>query len=191
MAETLNETANETPDWIRRFTATSVSFPVWCEDAPDRLAAITTRSGAWQAWGNDRSTGVWHQLSFEPVGVEEVVALPDGRFAWWRDPTGSEAGHLVAVAFEGGEPEPVFPDVPDGWMMGLSFTRARAAVAVALRDSYGIYVNGEDGTRLVYESSTPAGIGREWPLNNNSGLSADGSLLCIRHTEHGSILHHA
>jgi dienelactone hydrolase len=190
MAGTRNEPPKETPDWVRRFTATSVSFPVWSQAAPDRLGAITTRSGASQAWGHDHSNGAWHQLSFEPVGVEEVVALPDGRFAWWHDPTGSEAGHLVAVPFEGGDPEPVFPEVQDGWMMGLSFTAERGAVAIAQRDGYRIYITRDGDTHVVYESSTPAGIGREWPINNG-GLSADGSLLCIRHTEHGSILHHA
>jgi dipeptidyl aminopeptidase/acylaminoacyl peptidase len=181
----------DTPTWIRRFTATVIGFPAWSAETPDRLAIVSNRSGSWQAWAHDRSSGQWRQASEEPVGVESVYALPDGRIAWWRDDSGDERGAAVAQPFSGGGVERLFPDVPDGWSTGLSFAGRRAAFGIEADGLYRIFV-ADDGrpARQILEASRPAGVGRQWP-DGAGGLSADGSLACIRHAAHADILHSA
>ena len=115
--------------WVLRYTATTLGFPDWREAEPARLALVTNHEGSSQAWAHDLASGSWRQLSDEPIGVESSGCSPTG--AWGGGGlTGSERGRLVAVPFEGGAPEPVFPDVPDGWLMGLSFEAGRAALGV-------------------------------------------------------------
>jgi dipeptidyl aminopeptidase/acylaminoacyl peptidase len=45
---------------------------------------------------------------------------------------------------------------------------------------------GDEHPREIYAHRQPAGVGAEWP-QGRGGLSADGSLLTIRHAEHGDI----
>jgi len=178
-----------TPEWTRRFTAPTLGFPDWFEAAPERLAMIGNRDGSWQAWAHDRVDGSWRRASDEPVGVESVWMLPDGRIAWWHDTTGDERGSLVAVPFTGGTPVAVFPDVPEGWLTGLSFEAGRSAISVEVEGAYRIFVIEPDGmTRAIASFANAAGVGNEDP-GAGGGLSADGSLLCVWHSEHGDILH--
>src|SRR4051812_10941160 len=120
----------ETPAWVRRFTATIITFPKWTPAEPDRLAVVTNRSGSSQVWAVDLRDGSWRQVSDEPVGVETAWVLPDGRIAWWRDTTGDERGALVAAPFGGGEAAGGFPRLADGWVMGVSFEAGRGAGSV-------------------------------------------------------------
>jgi dipeptidyl aminopeptidase/acylaminoacyl peptidase len=181
----------DTPAWIRRYTATWLGFPSWSDKAPDRLALISNRSGASQVWAHDRPSGSWRQVSDEPVGVESVLVLPDGRISWWSDDSGDERGATVAQRFEGGDVTRAFPDVPDGWSMGVSFSGDRTAIGVETDGRYRVFVvDSERPARELYASSAPAGVGQQWP-EGLGGLSTDGSLVCIRHAEHGDILHSA
>ncbi|HTG47179.1 MAG TPA: alpha/beta fold hydrolase [Actinomycetota bacterium] len=178
------------PGWTRRFTATAIGFPSWSSAAPDRLALISNRSGSSQVWAHDLADASWRQVSDEPVGVESVHVLPDGRICWWRDATGGERGHALAVPFEGGEPATLVRDLPDGWPMGISFVGDRIALGLEAGGIYGVYVADPGApARKLYELKGPAGVGRMWP--DGGGLSSDGRLVCVRHTEHGDILHEA
>jgi dienelactone hydrolase len=179
------------PDWVRRFTATTLGFPAWDDAQPSHLAIVTNRSGSWQAWAHDLDTGSWRQASNEPVGVEVVWMLPGDRIAWWRDTTGNEYGVLVAAPFAGGEAVPVLPDVPEGWLTGLSFEAGKAAVSIEVDGTYRTYLADEgcEATELV-SFPTAAGIGSIEP-GMAGGLSADGRLVCFSHTEHGDLLHAA
>jgi dienelactone hydrolase len=177
--------------WVRRFTATEIDFPAWDEAMPGHLALVTTRSGTRQAWAHDLADGSWRQVTDEPVGVEVTWMLPDDRIAWWRDTTGDERGVLMAARFAGGEPEPVFPDLPEGWLMGHSFAAGTAAIALEVGGLYRTYVIDPDGTaRVLREDKMAAGVGGLEPVTDG-GLSADGSLVCMRHAEHGDLLHSA
>ena len=187
----MSEPQESTPDWIRRYTATSLGFPDWIDVAPERLAVVGNQDGSWQAWAHDRADGSWRRVSDEPVGVESVWMLPDGRLAWWRDTTGDERGALVAVPFTGGRPERVYPEIPEGWLMGLSFEAGRAALAVEIDGTYRIFAVDPDGrTRDLASFRSAAGVGNLEP-GAGGGLSADGTLVCVRHGEHGDILHSA
>jgi dipeptidyl aminopeptidase/acylaminoacyl peptidase len=181
-----------TPDWVRRFTAPFLGLPRWSTERPERLALISSESGLGQAWGADAANGTRWQLSEEAIGVEDVFITPDGEHVvWWHDATGDEKGHWLAAPFAGGDVRRLVPDVPDGWAMGIGM--AGDVVALGLSDGAGyaayVSVRGEP-TRRVYLHDQPAGVGSEWP-QGVGGLSADGSLMCVRHAEHGDILHHA
>lgn len=174
-------------NWARRYTATRIGFPVWSNAAPDRLGVVTNRGGAWQAWAHDRSTGAWRQASDERVGVEEVLVAPDGRLVWFRDDTGAETGGWVAQEFEGGPIEALLPGLPSGWSLGLSFGGERVAAGLEVDGEYRIFVVDGDDMRLILATPQPCGLGAEYPAGR-AGLSPDGRVLALRHTDHGDIL---
>jgi dipeptidyl aminopeptidase/acylaminoacyl peptidase len=132
-------------------------------------------------------------VSDEPIGVEEVHVTPDGeRIVWWHDPTGDERGHWVVQDADGGAAGELLPGVPDGWAVGIAMEGSVVAVGISTDDDYRVYL-ARDGApaALVYRHEQPAGVGREWGQGPGGGLSADGSILCIRHCEHGDLLHPA
>ncbi len=177
--------------WKLRFTATELSLPSWCDAHPDRLAFISNESGIRQVWALDLTTRERRQVSNDPVGVQHVLVAPDGRIVWWFDALGDEKGHWVGAPFEGGQPSPLVLGVPDAWSMGISMVGDTIALGLSTDDDYRVYVaQAGRPARLLYRHEQPAGVGRGWP-EGAGGLSVDGSLLCIRHAEHGNILHHA
>ena len=183
----------EEPDtrWKLRFTAPEFGLPRWSDAAPDRLAFVSTESGVRQVWLLDRTAGGRRQASHDDVGVEHVLVAPDGRVVWWFDAVGDERGHWVAVPFEGGEPLPLVPGIPDGWSMGIAMVNDTVALGLSTDEDYRVYVAvGTAPARLIYRHERPAGIGRSWP-EGAGGLSTDGALLCVRHAEHGDIIHYA
>jgi dipeptidyl aminopeptidase/acylaminoacyl peptidase len=177
------------PDWIRRFTAVEHDFPVWSPDDPDTLAFVSNRSGSRQVWTHRLSDGSWAQLSTEPIGVDGPVwVLPDGRFAWWSDTTGNERGRLVVTGE--GESEALFPDLPEGWLMGLAFVGSRCAITIEVDGTYVSYlIDAGRPPRELWATSFASGVGRLYPTGG--GLSSDGSLVVVRHAEAGDILHFA
>lgn len=181
----------DTPDWRRRFSATQTGFPAWSDGAADHLAFVSNESGSWQAWVTDVDGADRRRVSDEPVGVESVLVAPDGRVVWWRDDSGDEQGGWVAARFDGGEPEPLLPDIPRGWSAGISFAGDVVALGIVTEDEY-LAIVAELGSapRTVRTGGTPMGVGRVDP-QGSGGLSADGRLVCLRHTEAGDILHHA
>jgi dienelactone hydrolase len=181
---------SEQPTWVRRFTAAQHDFPVWSAADPDLLATVSTRSGSRQVWTYDLRTRAWQQLSDDPIGVDgEAFPLPDGRFAWWRDTSGDERGSLVAAS-PAGRPEVVFPGLPEGWPLGLAFAGARTVISMEIDGAYTTYVI-DPGTppRVLWSTPFPSGVGRMYPTSG--GISADGSLACVCHSEAGDILHNA
>jgi dipeptidyl aminopeptidase/acylaminoacyl peptidase len=174
--------------WHSRFTATRLAFPAWADASPNRLALVSNRSGAWQVWAHDLTVGSWRQVTDEPVGVEDVRVAPDGRIVWFGDQTGDETGVWVAQLFDGGEALPLFPTLPTGWPTGLALAAHVAAAGLEVDGEYRIYViTDQQEPRLIYSSRTPSGVGSEDPAGAG-GLSPDGRLLCIRHTEDGDLL---
>jgi dienelactone hydrolase len=176
------------PAWRRRFTAPRLYDFAYASGAPDRWAAVTNESGSWQAWSWDPATDARTRVSTEGIGAEEVHLTPDGTgVVWWRDDTGDERGHWVVTPFGGGDGRPLLPDLADGWTMGISMVGSTTAVGLATDEDYRVYVS-QDGSasRELYHHERPAGVGSEWP-QGAGGLSADASLLCIRHAEHGDI----
>jgi dipeptidyl aminopeptidase/acylaminoacyl peptidase len=93
--------------------------------------------------------------------------------------------------FDGGNPMPLVPDIDDAWSSGFSLTRGRAAFGQATEEDYAIFVVDDDqAPRLVYRHEEVAGVGHLLP-EGTGGISADGSLVCIRHSELGDVIHPA
>jgi dipeptidyl aminopeptidase/acylaminoacyl peptidase len=65
------------------------------------------------------------------------------------------------------------------------------AFGVTDDDRYAAYVVAPgDEPRLVCTSDRPLGVGRTYPPGTG-GLSADGALVCVRHADHGDLVHQA
>jgi dipeptidyl aminopeptidase/acylaminoacyl peptidase len=177
--------------WQRRFTAPQIGFPAWTNAAPDRLAFVSNESGSWQAWVADLVTGERRRISNEPVGVETVLVAPDGRIVWWRDERGDEQGLWVAASFDAEEPEPLVAYAPLGWSSGISFAGDTVVLGIVTGDDY-LAIVAEPGSppRIIRSGPKPLGVGREYPAGSG-GISADGRLVCLRHTDRGDILHQA
>ncbi len=170
---------------MRRFRAARVSLPTWGLEAPQRTCYATNASGIFQVVSWDLDTGATRQLTDKPTGVRGGAVLPDGsRVVWFDDRGGDEVGRYVAQPFDGGAPAPLLADAPEGWSAGLSLARHRWALGIADRDTGFVLGSAPPGgtfTRL-YASTQPADV---------AGLSRDGALLAVSHTEHGDVLHPA
>lgn len=179
----------ESPAWAVRFRRPTIEQLTWAPRAPDRLAAVTTEDGSWQAWAWDLASGSRRRVSDRGVGAEEAHILPDGSgVVWWLDEDGSERGHWVVSPFEGdGAARPLLDGLADGWTMGVSLVGGAVAVGLSTDEDYRVYVTlGGEPPREVYRGPVAAGVGSEWP-QGGGGLSADASLVCIRHSEAGDI----
>jgi dipeptidyl aminopeptidase/acylaminoacyl peptidase len=182
-----------TPTWERRFRAPVVSFPEWADSAPERLVFTSNESGVWQVHAMDLTTGERRQVTDHPVGVTAATITPDGEEAvWWQDETGDESGRWLAQPFEGGETRPLLAGVPIGWAGGLSIRDGVIAAVVADREGFGVYVSvgGAPAVRIhLSEASAYLGGGEGWGPVAPAGLSADGSLACVAHSEFGDDMH--
>jgi dienelactone hydrolase len=175
--------------WKGRFTAPRIADLRWASTAPDRLGVVTNESGTWQAWSWDLATGVRRQASHVAVGAEEVHVLPDGSgVVWWDDLTGDERGRWIVSGFLDEPDRPLVPKLPPGWSVGISMVPGATAVGLATDDdTYRVFVSlAGESAREVYAHRQPAGVGDEYP-QGGGGLSADGTLIAIRHSEHGDI----
>jgi dipeptidyl aminopeptidase/acylaminoacyl peptidase len=179
-------------DWRRRFTAPRIETVAWASAAPERLAIVSNESGSSQAWAWDLPTDVRRKVSGAGVGAEEAHILPDGSgVVWWLDELGDERGRWMCTPFEGGDPSPLMPDAGIGWMSGISFAGDSVAAGYATDDGYEIRVGSPArSSHVIYRSDRPAGVGAEWP-QGRGGLSADGTLVAIRHAEKGDLSHPA
>lgn len=176
------------PAWRRRFTAPTVGGVRWNATSPHRLAIVSTESGTSQAWSWDLAAGERRQASAEGVGAEEAHITADGSgIVWWFDPQGDERGRWMVTPFGDGEPRPLFPELPDMWMSGLSLVGDSMAAGFSDDDSYVIVArHGSEPVRELYRHQQPAGAGQDWP-QGPGGLSADTSLIAIWHSETSNI----
>jgi len=175
-------------DWRRRFTAPRIETVAWAVNAPERLAFVSNESGSAQAWSWDLSTGARRQVSGAGVGAEEAHIVPDGSgVVWWLDELGDERGRWMLTPFGGGDAAPLVPDAGIAWMSGISFAGDAVAAGYATDDGYEIRVGGTGRpSHVIYRSERPAGVGADWP-QGQGGLSADGTLVAISHTEKGDV----
>ena len=176
--------------WRRRFLAPFTQFPRWSEQRPSRLVYIGNEGGSTQVWCLDLATGERRAVTSQRVGVEDVVLTPDGSGAvWWSDDSGDESGEWVVTYLDDGRVRPLLPSSLSGWSQGLALAGDTIAVALTDDTTYHLYVSIDDEPpRLAHESSRPFGLGREWETTSG-GLSGDGHLVCIRHSDLGDMLH--
>jgi acetyl esterase/lipase len=182
------------PRWERRFRAPVAFFPDWSPQAPHRLVYPSNESGIWQVHALDLATGEKRRVTDHPVGLVDGVPTLDGEgVLWFQDETGSEAGRWLVQPFTGGATVPFLPELPPGWSMGLSQAAGIVAAAVANEQGFTVFVSADGGpaTELV-RSSESIVLGSAFGEGFLRGaLSADGSLLCLEHAEHGDLIHPA
>ena len=188
------------PTWEARFRAPTILFPHWSRHAPDRLVVASTESGRSQLHSWDRATGERVRITDEEVGVLGGQVTPDGRrIVWLRDVSGDESGRFVAAPFEGGEPE-TLGAFPPGWDEGLALGRTRSVAVLSDDEGFAVWSaeTGADGlptaqARQLHRHEETLGIGGRSGLAVGSaelgGLSADESLVCLEHSEHGDLIH--
>jgi dipeptidyl aminopeptidase/acylaminoacyl peptidase len=177
--------ADTEPLWKQRFRGTVVTLPRWAIDAPDRLVYASNESGAWQVHAWDRARGTHDRVTDHPTGIVSGSPTFDGEgVVWFQDARGDEIGRWLMRPFEGGETSPLLPDVENAWSAGLALgPDGLAAVGVAGRDGFSVRLGRVGGpTREIYRHEESAGV---------SGLTRDGRLLLVGHSEHGDNIHPA
>lgn len=176
----------EMPDWEKRFRAPRVGLPDWAEDAPDRSLFVSNATGTFELYAWDRASGSQRQATDRPNGTTDGTLSPDGEWIWWfSDTDGDEFGVWMRQPFDGGPDEPAAPGLAPSYPGGLAIGRDGSAVIGRSTDEDGstVYVvrPGEQPVE-IYRHHESAGVG---------GLSHDGSLIAIEHTEHGDAMHSA
>jgi hypothetical protein len=179
--------------WEQRFRAPISFLPEWSPAAPDRCVYNSSEAGIWQLFAWNRSTGERRQATDSPIGIVDGAPTLDGEgILWFDDETGDESGRWLEQPFAGGEIRPFIEGVPHGWNLGLAQAPGIVAVAIADRDGFGVYVSLEGAPgRELYRSSSAVTIGYDERGLIRAGLSSDGSLLCLHHSEHGDVIHPA
>lgn len=175
------------PIWEQRFRAPELSFPHWLDAAPGRLVYGSTESGVWQTHVRDLSTGLERRVTGHPVGVVDTYAAAGGEaVAWWQDETGDESGAWLSQPFEGGETRPLLPGLPAGWNEGLAEANGTIAAAISGRGGFAVYASAAAREPVeLCRSREYVGIAA------GRGLSADGALVALSHSDHGDLLHPA
>jgi pimeloyl-ACP methyl ester carboxylesterase len=176
------------PAWERRFRAGRVGLPDWAEDRPDRCVVVATAGGVVELHSWDRATGTLSQLTSRREGTAHGSIDPAGEWIWWFDDAGGDE-HGVWIR----QPYGAAPGVgvvkatslAPSYSSGLALGRNGLAVVGQTDDGYGTrlqVITPDRPERLVYEHTEDAGVG---------GLSEDGTLLAIAHSEHGDSRHAA
>jgi dipeptidyl aminopeptidase/acylaminoacyl peptidase len=130
----------------------------------------------------------------DPVGISDGTMTPDGAgIVWFHDEKGDEYGHYVVAPFEGGPPRPLVEGIPDGWPNGLAMRDGVIALAQGERKGFAVYaaIDGAPAQEIFRHPEIVDLGGYALGGFNRGGLSADGSLLCFEHAEHGDPLHPA
>jgi dipeptidyl aminopeptidase/acylaminoacyl peptidase len=186
-----------TPLWKQRFRAPIVGFPTWSRRAPDRLVYVSSESGIYQLHSWDRASGRHVQVTDEPVGLLAGEVSADGDWVvWHRDTTGDESGTFVTAPFGGGDAEPLTEGLPTAWDQGIALGSQRTLAAMSDREGFALYVS-EDGDRARrlarHSESIELGGANAMVLGGVElgALSADETLACIEHAEHGDLIHQA
>lgn len=176
------------PAWELRYRAGRVGLPQWARDAPDRCAVVATADGVLQVHSWDRASGALSKTTGRPDGTMDGAIDPSGQWMWWFDDAGGdEYGVWRRQPFgtgpdaEAEDATGLGPAYPTGLALG------RGGLAVVGRTDEGLgsridVVRPGQQARLLYAHAEDAGVG---------GLSEDGTLAVIVHSEHGDARHTA
>lgn len=176
-------------NWKRRFRAPVVMFPTWAREAPDRLLYLSNAGGKFEVYAWDCRTGEKRQVTDRTEGTGYRVPSrldPRGEWIWWfDDEKGNELGRWVREPWSGGTRETIAPQLAPAYSSRIAIhsggpARAeRFAVIGRSRSDEGttVYVVGDgEAPRRIYAHVQSATI---------DGLSRDGALVALFHSEHG------
>ncbi len=178
------------PAWERRFRAGRVGLPDWALDAPERCAVVATADGVMElhSWTVGSGTEGLVRATARAEGTAGGGIDPDGEWLWWfDDASGDEYGVWKRQPFGSrpGEGVQEAAELAPAFSCGLALGRHGLAVIGRTDDGYGTrlhVVSPDKPTWVIYEHLEDAGVG---------GLSEDGTLLAIVHSEHGDSRHPA
>jgi len=166
--------------WKKRFFLPRIAVSV-ARAAPDRVLVCSNRSGKFEFYSRDLSTGVVRQMTDRPSGTLFAYLSDDGRHVYYLDDKqGNETGHFVRLPF--GEPhaapQDLTPSLPE-----YSTTDCFVDGGSSL---FGFTFPGAEGfdTYLVPISSNgpvgnPRRIHRSPKLSGGPLLSVDGTLAVV------------
>ena len=180
--------------WEQRFRASISFLPEWSAQSPNHVVYASNESGTWQLHAWDIATETHRQVTDHAVGLLDGVPTLDGEgILWFQDDSGDESGRWLVQPFHGGKAQAFLEGVPHGWSEGLAQAPGIVALGISNRDGFAVFVSldGEPAQRLTVSPQSLRIGGVEDGGLLRGGLSADGSLLCLEHAEHGDLLHTA
>jgi acetyl esterase/lipase len=175
--------------WKRRFRAPVVMFPTWSREQPERLLYLSNAGGKFEVYAWDQRTGERRQVTDRAEGTGYRVSSrldPRGEWIWWfDDEKGNELGRWVREPWEGGPRETIAPQLAPAYSGRIAIHSGgpaidrRFAVIARSRSDEGtsVYVVADgEAPRRIYAHEQSAFI---------DGLSRDGALVALFHSEHG------
>lgn len=171
--------------WKARFRAARVTLPRWARLAPDRSVFVSNSVGRYEVYAWDRSTGAQRQVTDRREGTRHGTIDPSGRQIWWFDDhDGDEFGVWRHQSFSGGADEVAVPGLSPSYPAGLALGRDGTAIVGRTTD---------EGTRvhLRVPGREVATLYTHREAAQVAGLSWDGTLAAIAHSEHGDSRHPA
>ena len=175
--------------WKRRFRATTVMFPTWSRERPERLLYLSNAGGKFEVYAWDQATGERRQVTDRAEGTGYRVSSrldPRGDWIWWfDDEKGNELGRWVREPWQGGPRETIAPQLAPAYSGRIAIHSGgpaidkRFAVIARSRSDEGtsVYVAADgQAPRRIYAHEQSAFI---------DGLSRDGSLVALFHSENG------
>jgi pimeloyl-ACP methyl ester carboxylesterase len=180
--------------WEQRFRAPVSFLPEWSPLAADRAVYASNESGVWQVHAWDVGAGERRQVTDHPVGVIDGTPTLEGDgVVWFQDESGDESGRWLVQPFVGGETRAFLAGIPHGWSEGLAQAQGIVAAGLSDRNGFAVYVSIAGGrAQEIYRSIESVRLGSVDEVGFLRGaLSADGSLLCLEHAEHGDLIHPA
>jgi len=170
--------------WEDRFRAPRVSLPEWAEDAPDRCLVRSNASGTWELYTWHAPDGPLRQATDRANGTLDGTLTLDGGQVWWfADTDGDEFGSWMCQPFDGGVARPALPGLKPAYDAGLGFGPGGLVVVGSTSDDGSVIrAVTPAGTRELYRSAEDASL---------AGVSRDGALVAVSHSERGDSRHPA
>ena len=173
-----------------RFFVPQRKLPQWSFDRPDRLIYWSDENGAWDLYAWDRSTGTTRQVTDRPAGalihdgLPWAALSPSGDTIWrFEDGGGDEVGRWVTEPYGGSASASPVSSIPAGYPGGIALVRGLAIVCSLDQKGTTVWlIAGERAPRAIYRLDACAWL---------RGLSSNGQLISILHTEHGDYRHPA
>jgi Prolyl oligopeptidase family len=142
-------------------------------------------TGKWELYAWDRTRDTHRQVTDRPEGTVSGTIDPTGEWIWWfDDEKGNELGRWMREPFDGADPpEPAAPSLPPAYSAGLGFGAEAVLVGSSREGGSRVHlIRGEGTPELLYEHREEATV---------AGMSRDGSLWALSHSEHGDSRHPA
>jgi len=174
---------NPNAPWKLRYR---VNMILWAQTArryKRRGIVSTNQTGNNQLYAWDTATGELRRLTDIPEGIVMGFISPDGNYIYYlQDNKGDEIGHWVRIAYSGGVPNDITPDLPFYSAFGLS---------ISANNNYLGFIAGlNDGFHVIMMDTTTGGsrgelreLYRSKKMIFGPTLSTDGKIAVLTSTE--------